>query len=159
MISRSIHLAANGIILFFFYDWVISHYIYVPCCLYTAYIWVLFLYPFSHHLVNLHLRQLWYTCSECHFVNFFRFVFVGLFSSLLLFSSLVVWWLTLVLCFYYLCVSIADFWFAVMIRMWYRSLYIYKIVLSWWPFNCKCIFRILHLYPLLVESLNLLFLC
>ena len=34
-------------------------------------------------------------CSYCHFVNYFGFVFVGLFSSLpLLFPSLVIWWLT-----------------------------------------------------------------
>ena len=34
-------------------------------------------------------------CSYCRFVNYFGFVFVGLFSSLpLLFPSLVIWWLT-----------------------------------------------------------------
>ena len=34
IISRSIHVAANGIISFFFYDWVIFHCIYVPHVIY-----------------------------------------------------------------------------------------------------------------------------
>ena len=42
IISRSIHVAANGIILFFFYSWVVFHcvYIYIPHLL----------YPFIRHL-------------------------------------------------------------------------------------------------------------
>ena len=34
VISRSIHVAENGIISFFFYDWVVFHCIYVPHLLY-----------------------------------------------------------------------------------------------------------------------------
>ena len=46
IISRSIHVSANGIILFFFYSWVIFHCIYVPHLL----------YPFvDGHLVCFHV--------------------------------------------------------------------------------------------------------
>ena len=38
-ISRSIHIAANGIILFFFYGWVIFHCVYVPHLLYPFLCW------------------------------------------------------------------------------------------------------------------------
>ena len=112
----------------------------------------------------------------CHFANSFEFVFVGLFFSLpLLFSSLMIWWLILVLCldsfFFFVCVPIVDFYFAVTMRFWYSSLYIHKIVLSCWSFNFKCISNILHLYsplsPLLVlisslgvgDFLPLLYVC
>ena len=73
-------------------------------------IWVLFLYSFSYQ----------YICSCCHF-NCFGFVFVGPFASLpLLFSSLVIWWLSIVSylnCFFYLVfLYIVDFWFAITLR-------------------------------------------
>ena len=45
IISRSIHVAANGVISFFFYGWVISH------CVYTPHL----LYPFDGHLGCLHV--------------------------------------------------------------------------------------------------------
>ena len=50
------------------------------------------------------------------------------FSSLhLLFSPLVVWWLSLVLYlswfFLLVCVPIVDFWFAVILKFWYESIY------------------------------------
>ena len=84
------------------------------------------------------------------------FVFIGLFSSLLLlFSSVVVWWLSLVHldCFsLFVWASIADFQFAVTMKFWYRSLYIHKIVLTCWSLNCECISSVLHLYPLLMIS-------
>ena len=37
------------------------------------------------------------------------------------------------------CVSIVDFWFAVILKFWYKSLYVYEIVLSCWSLNCKFI--------------------
>ena len=98
-----------------------------------------------------------YECSYCHFVNCFGFVFEGLFSSLLLlFSSLVIWCLSFVMCldcfFFFVCVSIVDFWFVVPMRFWFSSLYMYKIVLSCWSVDFKCISNILHLYfPLLMN--------
>ena len=45
------------------------------------------------------------------------------------------------------CVSNVDFWFAVILKFWYKSLYIYEIVLSYYSLNCKCISSVLHLYP------------
>ena len=55
-------------------------------------------------------------------------------SRLLLFSPLVVWWLSLVLYlrwfFLCVCVSFADFWFAFILKFWYKSLYIHEIALS-----------------------------
>jgi len=65
--------------------------------------------------------------SYCHFINCFGFVFVALFSPLLLLlSPLMVWWLSLVLYlswfFLFVCVSIVDFWFAVALKVWYGSL-------------------------------------
>ena len=39
IISRSIHIAANGIISFFFYGWVVFHCIYVPHLLYPFISW------------------------------------------------------------------------------------------------------------------------
>ena len=64
----------------------------------------------------------------------------GHFSSLpLLFSSLVVWWLSLVLCFgcffFCVCVSIVVLDFAVLIRFWCSSVYMYKDVLSCWSLS------------------------
>ena len=67
------------------------------------------------------------------------------------FCSLVVWWLSLVLCldcfFLFACIFIVDFHFAFTMRFWYRNLHIYKIVLSCWSLNCKYISSVLHLYP------------
>ena len=45
------------------------------------------------------------------------------------------------------CVSIVDFWFAVILKFWCMSLYVYEIVLSCCSLNCKFISSILHLYP------------
>ena len=45
------------------------------------------------------------------------------------------------------CVSAVDFWFAVILRFWYKSLYVYEIVLSCCSLNCKFISSVLHLYP------------
>ena len=45
------------------------------------------------------------------------------------------------------CESIVDFWFAVILKFWYKSLYVYEIVLSCWSLNCKCISSVLHLCP------------
>ena len=91
-------------------------------------------------------------------VNCFRFGFVDVsFSLLLLFSSFLVWWLTLVFCldslFFFVFVSIADFQFVVPMRFCYSIIYTEKIVFSCWSFNFKCISDILHLYlPLLTIS-------
>ena len=100
-------------------------------------------------------------------MNCFWFVFVGLFffSLFLLFSSHVVCWLSLVLhlsCFFlYVCVSIVDFWFAVTMKFWYRSLYIYKIVLSCQSLNQKSISSVLLLYPplLMISDFDSIFGC
>ena len=46
-----------------------------------------------------------------------------------------------------LCVSIVDFWFAVILKFWCKSLYVYEIVLSCCSLNCKFISSVLHLYP------------
>ena len=62
--------------------------------------------------------------------------------------------------FLFVCVSIVDFWFAVIIKFWYRSQYIFKIVLSCSSLNCKCISSILFLYPPLLTLLVLVaYLC
>ena len=45
-----------------------------------------------------------------------------------------------------LCVSIVDFWFAVILKFWCKSLYVYEIVLGC-SLNCKFISSVLHLYP------------
>ena len=50
--------------------------------------------------------------------------------------------------FYFVHISILYIWFVV-IRFWYHSLYIFKIILSFWSFHFKCISYILHLYFLL----------
>ena len=83
-------------------------------------------------------------------------LFLLLFFSflLLLFSPLVVWWLSLVLYlrwfFLFVCVSMVDFWFAVILKFWYKSLSTFEIVLSCCSLNCKCISSVLHLYPTLL---------
>ena len=91
--------------------------------------------------------------SFFHFVNCFGFDYVDFFPSLpVLLSSLIIWWLSLVLClgwfFFCVYVSIVNYWFVVIIWFWYSnlSLYIYKIVLICWFLNFKCISHILHLY-------------
>ena len=45
------------------------------------------------------------------------------------------------------CVSIVDFWFAVILEFWCKSLYVYEIVLSCCSLNCKFSSSVLHLYP------------
>ena len=61
----------------------------------------------------------------------FAIVFVGLFSFLpLLLSSLVIWWLSLILClgcfFLFAYIYIVDFWRAVTMQFWYSSLFCFK---------------------------------
>ena len=46
-ISRSIHVAANGIISFFFYGWVMFDCIYVPHLLYMMFILNVYIHPWS----------------------------------------------------------------------------------------------------------------
>ena len=102
------------------------------------------------HLIHLHSILLCiYVCTYCHFLNYFRFVTLGLFSSLpLLFSSLVTCHLSLVLCldcffFFYECVY-CSFLFVIPIRFQCNSLYIYRILFGCWSLNFKCIFNVLH---------------
>ena len=45
------------------------------------------------------------------------------------------------------CVSIVDFWFAVILKFWRKSLYVYEIVLNCCSLNCKFISGVSHLYP------------
>ena len=45
------------------------------------------------------------------------------------------------------CASIVDFWFAIILKFWCKSLYVYEIVLSCWSLNCKVISSVLLLYP------------
>ena len=45
------------------------------------------------------------------------------------------------------CVSIVDFWFAVILKFWCKSLYVYEIVLSCCSLNCKFNSGVPHLYP------------
>ena len=91
-------------------------------------------------------------------VNCFRFGFVDVsFSLPLLFSSFLVWWLTLVFYldsfYFFVFVSIVDFQFVVPMRFCYSIIYTEKLVFSCWSFNFKCISDILHLYlPLLTIS-------
>ena len=60
-------------------------------------------------------------CPYFHSVNCPGFVFVGLFSFFLLLFSVVVSYLSSVLCldslFFFVCVSIIDFWFVVTTRL------------------------------------------
>ena len=94
------------------------------------------------NLIYLYLRQYLYVCA------YYFVVFVGLFSSLILFSYDLTFILSVVFAFLCVCVCvwIVDFWFVVPMRFWYRSLCIYKIVLSCWFLNFQCISNILHLY-------------
>ena len=88
-------------------------------------------------------------------VDCFRFGFVEVsFSLPLLFTSFLVWWLTLVFCldslFFFVFVSIVDFQFVVPMGFCYSIIHTEKIVFSCWSFNFKCISDSLHLYlPLL----------
>ena len=90
---------------------------------------------------------------------FYRFLvcFCRSFSPLPLLFSFVIWRRSLVLCldctFFFVCISIIDFWFLVAMKCWYSSLYIYKTDLSCWSLHLKCICNTLHLYsPLLTFS-------
>ena len=103
--------------------------------------------PYPHvRSLCLHL----YSCPANMFIiyHFSRFYIYALIYDICF--SLVIWCLSLVLCldcfFFFVCVSIIDFWFAVPMRFWYSSLYMYKIVLSCWSLNFQCISNILHLY-------------
>ena len=55
------------------------------------------------------------------------------------------WWLSLVLCldsfFFFVCISIIDFWIVVTMAFIYSNLYIDMIVLSCWSLNFKCTLR------------------
>ena len=44
-------------------------------------------------------------------------------------------------------INCIDFWFAVILKFLYKSLYVYEIVLSCCSLNCKFISSVLHLYP------------
>ena len=59
------------------------------------------------------------------------------------------------------CVPIVDFWFAVILKFWCKSLYVYEIVLSCCSLNCKCISSVLHLYPplLLIYGFGSIYVC
>ena len=63
----------------------------------------------------------------------------------LLVSSLVIWWLSLVLCldsfvcFFFICVCIINFWLVFTMRFTYGNLYV--IILSCWFIKFKCIFK------------------
>ena len=48
------------------------------------------------------------------------------------------------------CESIVDFWFAVILKFWCKSLYVYEIVLSCCSLNCKFISSVLNFYPPLI---------
>ena len=47
----------------------------------------------------------------------------------------------------FLCVSIVDFWFSVILKFCCKCLYVYEIVLSYCSLNCTLISSVLHLYP------------
>ena len=73
-------------------------------------------------------------------------------STFLLFlpllSSLVIWWLSLVLCLdssvFCVCVSITDFWFVVSMRFIYSNLYVCVYVI--YIYNCKLLISILNAF-------------
>ena len=81
--------------------------------------------------------------------------YFGSFILPLLFSSLVICWLSLVLCldwffmfglfFLFYVLSIIFFWFGVPIGFLYNHLYVYRIVFGFWSLNFKCIFSVLSL--------------
>ena len=116
--------------------------------LYTANMWALSLYPFSYympfwleHLVHLHLIIDRYVLF-CHFKNCFGIFFVVLSFFILLPSSLLNWWLPLILCFdsfTFFCVSI-----------------ILQIFGLWLPWG---IYSDLYLYLYLYTSIALSLLC
>ena len=79
----------------------------------------------------------WYICSYCHFINH------QFFSTPFFFCSLVIWWLSLVICFdsflLCVCVSIINFWLVTM-RLKYTNLY------HCWFLNFKHTLIMLHLH-------------
>ena len=119
----------------------------------------------SEHLIHLHLRYIYQcVCSYCHFVNCFGFVLVGLSSLPLSFSCDLMTNFSVMFGFLFLlcvCLSIVDFWFAVIMRFRYSHLCIIKIVVSCWSFNFRCIFNILRLCsPLLtIAGFDIIFVC
>ena len=97
------------------------------------------------------------------FCKLFWIYFCRVFSCFpLLFSSLVIWWLSLASYldpfYFFLYLSIAVFWFVVLMRFWdgyiyilyniYNNLVYTQIILSCWSLNFKCISNILHFYSL-----------
>ena len=80
----------------------------------------------------------WYVCSYCHFINH------QFFSTPFFFCSLVIWWLSLVICFdsflLCVCVSIINFWLVVTVRLKYTNLY------HCWFLNFKHTLIMLHLH-------------
>ena len=85
-----------------------------------------------------------------------------IFSSFpFLFSFSMVWWLYLVLCldyfFFFVCVSLVNFWFGVAMRFWYSSI---KIVLSCRSPNFKFISNIWHLcFLLMIICFDIIVVC
>ena len=88
------------------------------------------------------LLSFYYLLWICFYCSFFFPSFLVLSSSGLMTTFSVVFELL-----FLICVSIVDFWFAVTLKFWYKSLYIYEIVLSCWSLNCKFISSVLHSYP------------
>ena len=114
----------------------------------------------------------WNFFSYCHFIDCFGFVFVSLFSSLLLlFSPLVVWWVSLVLYwswfFLFLCVSIVEFYFEVILKFCigvciYMRLFevIGLLIASVSPVSCLCtllMFLILVAYLCMDDFLSVVY--
>ena len=52
--------------------------------------------------------------------------------------------------FLFVYVFIVEFWLVIAMKFWYNSLYVNKIVLSFWSFKLKCISNILHLCSFLI---------
>ena len=103
-----------------------------------------------------------YVLINCHFVNCFGFVFVGLFSSfppLLSYDLMMIFNVVFGLLFLF-CVYIYYWFFLFMVtmRFWYRSLY--DTLLSCRSLiNFKYIFKILHSYsfPLMITGFDIVF--
>ena len=110
---------------------------------------------------------------NCHFVNCFAFVFVGIFSSLVLFSSnlmtvfSIVFGLLFPICvcnycrfFVCGCHEVLIYGVCVCLCISYTFTPTHKIVLSCWSLNCKYISRIPHSYSLLmIACFGILFMC
>ena len=92
------------------------------------------------------------------------FFFFGCHSFLLLFSFLVIWWLSLVLIFGFLsvcvcvCVCIIRFWCMITMRFLYSRLYIFLIILSCWSLKVGTHFTTLC-YPPTFNVFDILMFC